>query len=340
MSDDRDKRSIRLDDLANMAGVSISTVSRALNDSPAVNRVTKQRIWKLAREFDYPFRGTMPAGPSGAEATLAVVVPRPQARSTQLADPFLVSLIASIGEAARDRSCDLVLSHIAPTTFDDLLYAMDTNRADGVIFIGQGALHGALNRLISHDERFIVWGAELADQSYCSVGSDNRLGGSRAAQHLIRLGRRELVFLGDRSVPEALQRFHGFAEAHAQAGITLDEDRIIRCHFEAESAATAIHSAIASHLTFDAVVGASDLIALGALRALQSEGRSVPGDIAVVGYDDIPASRLSQPALTTISQDVALAGKLLVAKLLDTGGKPGASERTPTELIVRGTCGA
>ncbi len=340
MTETKDKRSVRLDDLAARAGVSISTVSRALNDSPAVNRVTKQRIWKLARELDYPFRGTMPAGPSGAEATVAVVVPRPQARSARLEDPFLVALLAAIGEAARDRSCDVLLSHIAPTTFDELQYAMDTSRTDGVIFIGQCTLHGALNRLTHQDERFVVWGAEMPDQGYCSVGSDNRLGCKRAAAHLLRLGRRRLLFMGDRNVPEALQRFHGFVEAHVEAGLDVPEERILRSHFETESATTAVQSALAEGLEFDGVVAASDLIALGAVRALRSAGLRTPQDVAVVGYDDIPASRLADPALTTVSQDVAMAGKLLVAKLLDTGGKPGKSQRTPTELIIRQSCGA
>ena len=74
------RRTTRLEDLARMAGVSISTASRALNDSPAVNDRTKQAIWKLAREHDYPFRRYMPAGPIGAQGTIALVVPRPQGR--------------------------------------------------------------------------------------------------------------------------------------------------------------------------------------------------------------------------------------------------------------------
>jgi DNA-binding LacI/PurR family transcriptional regulator len=101
------RKSTRLEDLAKLAGVSISTASRALNDHPAVNDRTKQLIWKLAREHDYPFRRYMPAGPIGAEATIALVVPRPQGREGRLSDPFFLELLAGVGEAARERGCDL-----------------------------------------------------------------------------------------------------------------------------------------------------------------------------------------------------------------------------------------
>ena len=109
------RRNTRLEDLAKLAGVSISTASRALNDSPAVNARTKQLIWKLAREHDYPFRRYMPAGPIGADGVIALVTPRPQGREGRLSDPFFLELLAGVGEAARERGCDVIMSHFAPT---------------------------------------------------------------------------------------------------------------------------------------------------------------------------------------------------------------------------------
>ena len=187
--------STRLEDLAILAGVSIATVSRALNDSPTVNDRTKQKIWALAREHDYPFRRYMPAGPIGAEATIAIVVPRPQGREGRLADPFFLELFASVAEAARERGCDVLLSHVAPATLEDLNIVMTTSRADGVVFLGQSSLHHAFNQLAQKEMRFVVWGAQLPDQTYCSVGSDNLQGGRRATAHLARLGRKKIVFL-------------------------------------------------------------------------------------------------------------------------------------------------
>ncbi|MEM7723428.1 MAG: LacI family DNA-binding transcriptional regulator [Pseudomonadota bacterium] len=343
MADDsgmKSRRGTRLEDLAKKAGVSISTVSRALNDSPAVNRRTKQAIWKLAREHDYPFRKYMPAGPIGADSTIAIVVPIPQARESHLYDPFFFELLSGIGDAARDRGCDVLISHMAPRSYDDLAFAMETSRADGVIFIGQSGLHVEFNQLVTSDGRFVVWGAELPEQGYCSVGSDNPQGGRRATAHLARLGRRKILFLGDVEAPEALQRYRGYQAALAQHDIDLGPDYTVPAHFEVESAEAATAGVIEAGIDFDGVVAASDLIALGAIRSIERAGRSVPGDVSVVGYDNVPFSRYASPSLTTVSQDTSKAGRVLVSKLLDSRGQASRSERTPTELIVRESCGA
>lgn len=334
------RKSTRLEDLAQLAGVSISTASRALNDHPAVNDRTKQLIWKLAREHDYPFRRYMPAGPIGAEATIALVVPRPQGREGRLSDPFFLELLAGVGEAARERGCDLIMSHLAPATYEDVAAAMTTSRADGVIFLGQSTLHAAFNRLVETEARFVVWGAELPDQLYCSIGSDNINGGRRATLHLARLGRKRIVFLGDIDPPEAMQRHRGYLDALASAGLPVDPALIVDAHFEVESAEASVESLIRRGVDFDGVVCASDQIALGAVRALIHAGRTVPGDVSVIGFDNVPFSRYSSPALSTIAQDTMKAGRLMVSKLLDHGGDAaGRSERVPTDLIVRESCG-
>ncbi len=334
-----DRKATRLEDLAKRAGVSISTVSRALNDSSAINRRTKQAIWELARELDYPFRQRMPAGPIGAEATIAVVVPTPQGRSGHVYDPFCFQLLSGVAAAARERNCDMLVSHITPSNYDDLAFAMSTSRAEGVIFIGQSSLHLDFNRLAAKDTRFVVWGAELPEQAYCAIGSDNLLGGRRATSHLVRLGRRRIVFLGDTQAHEATQRHRGYLEALEEAGLEARTDFFLPVHFDVEAAEAAIHSLIEQGIEFDAIVAASDLIALGAMRALQATGRRVPEDVAVVGYDDVPFSRLARPSLTTISQDTAKAGRMLVSKLIDAVGGSRRSERSPTDLIVRASCG-
>lgn len=338
-ADTKAKRSARLEDIAREAGVSISTVSRALNDSPAVKRRTKQEIWKIARAHDYDFRQNMPNGPVGAEATIAVIVPAPQARETRVADPFFLELLAGITEAARDRNADLVISHIFPRSAEDLEFAMATSRATGMIFIGQSSLHDAFNSLASRDDRFVVWGAEFGDAEYCSVGSDNVAGGRRATAHLARLGHQRILFLGDTEAPEAEQRHRGYRQAMEQANLAPDEELAVPAHFDVQSGEAAMRSAIDRGVKFDAVFAASDLIAIGAVRALNKSGRSVPGDVAIVGYDNIPASRLVTPRLTTIDQNTNLAGRMLVSKLIDTQGQRAASERLETSLLIRDSCG-
>ena len=204
--------------------------------------------------------------------------------------------------------------------------------------IGQSTLHKELNELADTNARFVVWGAHMPGQKYRSIGSDNLLGGRRATLHLARLGRRQILFIGG-SDPEAQQRRRGYTEALAESGIEPDPKLVTQVEFELESADAAVARLLRKGVAFDGVVAASDLIALGAIRALRRVGLSVPGDVSVVGYDDMLLSRLSTPALSTIRQDTFRAGQLLVASILE----PGAEETPgylPTELIVRESCGA
>ena len=335
------KPTTRLEDLAKLAGVSISTASRALNDSPAVNVRTKQKIWKLARELDYPFRAYMPAGPIGANATISIVVPRPQSREGRMADPFFFELLAGIGDAARERGCDILLSYIAPSSYDELATAMSTSRSDGVIFLGQSTLHEAFNRLSEVEDRFVVWGASFPDQAYCSVGSDNLAGGRRATSHLARLGRKKIIFLGDGDAPEAAQRMRGYREGLELSGLPYDDRLVVPAHFQVASARAVVETLIAEKADFDAIFAASDLIALGAIQAIRRAGLSVPDDIAVVGYDNVPFGVYAEVPLSTIDQDTSKAGRVLVSKLLDSSGQRGPdNDRIPAELIVRASCGA
>lgn len=330
----------RLEDLAAIAGVSIATVSRALNNSPAVNDETKRRVWKIAREQNYNFRPSMPAILSGAAATIAVVIPTPVGRQTEVSDPFFQELIGGIGEAARDAGCDILISHLAPKSHDDLASLMTANRADGVIFLGQSFLHERFNQLAETENRFIVWGAELPGQRYCSIGSDNVRGGVRATTHMLNLGRKRIAFLGDTAAPEILQRYEGYITAHRRAGVPLDPGLTIPANFEVESAEAALNTLLERNVEFDGIFAASDLIALGTVRSLLKAGIRVPEDVSIVGYDNLQLSAYSHPSITTISQDMAKAGRIMVSKLL-ASNETGAmrSERLPTELIVRESCG-
>jgi DNA-binding LacI/PurR family transcriptional regulator len=329
---------VTLEKLAKLAKVSVSTVSRALNDHPSISSATKKSLWALARKHGYEFRRYMPASPIGAEGAITVVTPRVRGRPLPLSHPFFLELLASIGEAARDRGCDFTVSHLTPANYEDLVHATTTGRANGVIFLGQGALHDQFNRLAETDSRFVVWGAQIPGQKYCTVGTDNMLGGKRATQHLLKLGRRRILFLGG-SDPEATQRYRGYTEALQEAGLKLDDALIGHVEFEAESAETAVDALLVRKTPFDGIVAASDLIALGGIRALHRASLVVPRDVSVVGYDNNLLSRLSTPTLSTVQQDIPKAGRVLVSKLLEWTGDP-RPEMLSTELIIRESCGA
>ena len=330
-----------LQDLADIAGVSIATISRALNNSPSVNEQTKREIWRLAREQGYGFRPNMPTAIDQSSATISIIVPTPQGRAGWLMDPFFQQLLGAVGQAAQDQDSDVLISHFVPQNYKDLSEIIDKNRTDGLVFLGQSFLHDRLNRLVDHDPRFVVWGAELPGQRYCSIGSDNERGGRRATSHLVRLGRRKILFLGDISGPEIRQRFEGYKQALEADGVAFDEDRVITANFEVESAEAMIDACLSRNLEFDGIVAGSDILALGALRCLIRRGIDVPGEVSIIGYDDVKFARYSRPALSTVRQDLELAGRLIVSKILGAGqGQVMQSERLPTDVIIRESCGA
>ncbi|MEM8799538.1 MAG: substrate-binding domain-containing protein [Pseudomonadota bacterium] len=335
----RQARQARLEDIAREAGVSISTVSRALNGSTKISAKTRTRIQEIADASNYGIRRHGRAYSSPSLHTIALVLPRPHGQDSRISEAFFLDLIGGIGDALREQRCDLLISHLSPANHDNLASLFARLNADGVIFIGQGDFHEELNALSRSHVPFVVWGAQLQPQTYPVVGGDNYDGGFRLASHLIRLGRRKLVFLGDVIAPEVMLRYQGFQDAVAQRG--LDVKAPIACEFHSDDAHGQVMALIDDGVEFDAIVAGNDIAAIGAMQAVKSAGMRVPEDISVVGYDDVRLAAYASPPLTTIRQDVGKAGDLLVGKLLrQLKGRKVQSTIMPAELIIRDSCGA
>ncbi|HVO00031.1 MAG TPA: substrate-binding domain-containing protein, partial [Steroidobacteraceae bacterium] len=222
----------------------------------------------------------------------------------------------------------------------------DSRKADGIILLGYGdylAYQSRLEQLVSQGTHFVRWGAVQAGQPGLSVGCDNFRGGYDAARHLLKLGRRRFAFLGDASnhYPEFLERHRGCTEAIAAAGGKAALVAQVDAISTEQSGYDATTALIARDAPFDAIVAASDLIAIGAMRALTERDIDVPGQVSVVGFDDIPAASLTNPPLTTVMQDTRRAGEVLVETLLRLVREEHAEGTVlPTKLVVRGSCGA
>ncbi|RMF17520.1 MAG: LacI family transcriptional regulator [Alphaproteobacteria bacterium] len=335
------RRLYRLEDLAKLAGVSISTVSRALNDSPLVSERTRRRILQLAKIHRYEGRVRPRHASEGEGRTISIVIPPPQGRDVRVSDPFLLDLLGGLADPAIEHDCDLLISHIMPSDLAGTLSLLDNRRTDGLIFLGQSTIHEHLNVLAERGAPFVVWGAQLPNQKYVSVGTDNLKGGERATAHLLRLGRRRIAFVGDTEAPEVALRFQGYRQALEDAGVPFEPEMLRPAHFDLESGMEVAETLVEGGHGVDAVFAACDLIALGVIRGLVRRGVRVPEDVSVVGYDDIRMAGYASPALTTIRQDVRRAGRLLLRKLLRLlAGEQVGSELLSTELIVRESCGA
>jgi len=330
-------------DIAYRAGVSQSTVSRALRGDPNVNEETRRRIEGIARELKYKVDKNASNLRRQRSNTIAVLFFEDPGPDPSQINPFYLSMLGSITRACAKRSYDLLISFQKFATDWNEDYE-DSGKADGLILLGYGdylTYRQHLEQLLAQGTRFVRWGAVQEGQPGVSIGSDNFQGGRTATEHLIGLGRRNIAFLGDASnhYPEFSERYCGYQAAMAMAGLTGGQQ--VDAISSEESGAAAALALLATGEPFDAIVAASDLIAAGALHTLRESGLEVPRDAAIVGYDDISVASLVNPALTTVAQDTWLAGEKLVEALMRLiQGKSAENLVLPTKLIVRRSCGA
>jgi DNA-binding LacI/PurR family transcriptional regulator len=332
-------------DIAYLAGVSQSTVSRALRGSPTVSEETRRRIEEIAQKLNYTVDKNASNLRSQHSNTIALLFFEDPTSDDSLINPFFLSMLGSIIRTCAQRGYDLLISFQEPSSNWHVTYE-DSKKADGIILLGYGdylEYRTRLEQLVAHGTHFVRWGAVLEGQPGISIGCDNFKGGYDAAKHLLDLGRRRLAFLGDASnhYPEFFERYRGYAAAINEAGgLALPQLQVDAITTE-ESGYRAARELIGRKEPFDAIFAASDLIALGAMHALRDEGVSIPVEVAVVGFDDIPAASLAHPPLTTIMQDTRRASEVLVDTLLKSiGGEPATSTVFPARLVVRQSCGA
>lgn len=326
-------------DIARMAGVSESTVSRALAGSSRVAAPTRQRIAELASAARYTLNEGARSLRLKKTRTIEVLIPIETDNPQHMSDPFFLDLLGAIADQLADRGYDLLLSKSPPWGTSLRGNSLVSGRADGMIIIGQGRRLGELRDLTRAHAPIVVWGAHLDGIDYALVGGDNRQGGRLATEHLIANGRRRIAFLGDYSLPEIGLRFEGYQQALRAANIATEPARAMQAKFDRESAFAAACSLIIQEPDLDGIVAASDVIAMSAIAALESMGRSVPQSVGVVGYDDIFAAAWFNPPLTTISQSIRRGGEALVELLFERlEGAPVRSVMLPARLINRQSC--
>ncbi|WP_368565902.1 LacI family DNA-binding transcriptional regulator [Pseudoxanthomonas sp. UTMC 1351] len=332
-------------DIAHLAGVSQPTVSRALRGSPMVNEETRKRIQAIAAELNYKVdknASNLRRQHSGTIALLFFEDPTPD---DSLINPFFLSMLGSITRACALQSYDLLISFQQLSTNWQADYE-DSNKADGIILLGYGdylQAQSRLEQLVQQGTHFVRWGAVLPGQPGISVGCDNFQGGQDITAHLVQQGRRDVAFLGDASnhYPEFFERYRGYAQALQAAGATAQPSLQVDAVTTEQSGYEAALELLRRKVRFDAIFAASDLIAIGAMKALHERGLRVPEDIAVAGFDDIPMASFVNPSLSTVQQDTKLAGVMLVESLLKLiNDEPVESQTIPVKLALRRSSGA
>lgn len=305
------ERPQNIHELAKLAGVSASTVSRALAGTGKVSQATRERIRKLAAGYDFQPSSMARNLRTGRTGTIGVIVPLGHEKTQHLSDPFFMTLLGHIADRLADRGYDLLLSRVVPSDPSWLRQLVDSGRVDGMIIIGQSNQAEVIDSVARAYRPLVVWGAQLPRQEYCSVGSDNVLGGRIAAEHLLSRGCRKLAFFGDPSVPEVEQRLQGFREAlrdRDQGAVSAN----LPVHFVPEKAIEEISGFLDLAENLDGIFAMSDTIGMMAIQALIERGRSVPRDVKVIGFDDLELARRTIPPLSSVRQDLEAGADALV----------------------------
>ncbi|SFU78086.1 transcriptional regulator, LacI family [Pseudoduganella namucuonensis] len=325
----------QMSDIARLAGVSVSAVSRALRGKPDIGEETRKRIVELAQSLNYTVNVSAQNLRLKQNNTVAVVVPPMNNLREQLTEPFFISLISSLANTLTDRGYEMLLLRIDADTanFADLYY---TGRAIGLIYTGQWLPHDRLNELAMARVPMALWGEQRPRQMYCTVGTDNKHGGKIATEHLFAQGAKRIAIIGDFGTVELENRLAGYRQAHAERGVAADPALLINTKFHTAHIERDMQALIDSGAPFDGVFACSDLAAITVINTLIRNGRAVPDDVLVVGYDDIELASYFRPALSTVRQPMEEAGNVLVESLLAqvAGGRPEPRQLT-TELIVR-----
>ncbi len=335
---DGQNRNIRVTsfDVAERAGVSQSTVSRALSGSSVITEATREKVLSAAQELGYFVDERAARLRRGHTGTLATVVVRKPGSTAKDVNPFAYTLLGGIIAAASERGLEVLVSMQGEV---DKLFGhyVERGQAEGLIVIGTTANAPAWDffRGIGETSQPVAyWGSPRGDLDW--VSSDNIGGAHIAADHLIAQGCTKLVCIGAENSPQ--RQFDERSEAfctHAQSlGHSTQLITIKDMQNRREQGRVAAKQLLDSGAEFDGIFVVCDAIAFGAMETLQEAGRSIPDDVSVVGFDGLPAGELSNPPLTSLEPDMDLAGRLLVEAVTEVHDSPSV-RRVPVSLVKR-----
>jgi DNA-binding LacI/PurR family transcriptional regulator len=322
-------------DIAALARVSQPTVSRALNNSPSVSAETRARVLAAAEQLNYKVDKNASGLRRSRSRTLALLFEEASADAS-LINPFYLSMLGAMVRKCADTGYDLLISFQQLSSDWHVDYA-DTHKADGIILLGYGDFfqsEPSLRKLVERGTHFVRWGCPGG----AKLGADNEQGGFDATQHLLQSGRRSIAFIGtaDPGHQEVHDRWRGYCGALKTAGIDTDDNLSVDAEPSEQAGREAVEELVRRGARFDAVFAASDVAAIGAMHALQKLGRAIPEEVAIVGFDDIPAASLSSPPLSTVRQDSRRAGEALVEAAVEAVEYGNLQTLLlPVKLIVR-----
>ena len=333
---------LTLEDIARKAGVSRSTVSRVVNDQPNVRDEVRQRVWEVINRTGYHPNAAARTLASHRSWMIGLVLPR--SVSSFFTDPYFPHLTKGIAQACNQYDYTLALFLVDSKEDEDKIYPRVSRRdlLDGILVqSGQIGDH-LIDRLANSNIPVVIAGRPFHVNGVSYIDVDNVAAAQNAVTHLIHLGRERVATIaGPDNGTVGIDRKAGYLKALADQGRSFDDSLIAEGDFTEAGGYAAMQRLLPEQP--DAVFAASDLMAIGAMRAVRDAGLHIPEDIAFVGFDDLPIATLTDCPLTTVRQPVYEFGFKAVQTLLDlieNGIEPARRIIMETELIVRDSCGA
>lgn len=337
------KSGVTLDDVAEKAGVSRATVSRVVNEYAHVSEKVRTHVLKIIDEMGY--NPHMAARSLASQRTRNIGLVVPNSIHNFFTDPYFPRLTEGIAHACNENDYTLSLFLFHTLELEKKLIPRLTRGGlvDGIIVQTTGIDDGILNNISEGNVPFVVAGRpmNLPEASYIDV--DNVHGAYNAVAHLIRAGRKQIgMITGPLDTAAGRDRLEGYRLAFSDRNMLIKDILISSGDFTEGSGYSAAKQLLENN-NLDAIFVSSDTMATGAMRALREAGKSVPEDIAIVGYDDLPPSQSATPPLTTVRQPVKRFGMKAMEILLDiieNGQVPPRQVILETELIIRQSCGS
>lgn len=320
-------------DVARTAGVSVGTVSRVLNGSPAVSESSKEKVTAAIGQLKY--RPLASARDLRRDRTMRIL-----ALAKNLNSPVISEVFRGVGDAA---ALSGYVSLIAPTSGDpereqQLVDMLRNGSVDGLIMFSPTMSDDDVEEMA--EQLSVVQVCEIANsEAAFGVSIDDRKAAFDITRHLIETGGRRLAMIGNRAARSGRLREEGFRQAAAEAGLSPDQVLFVEGDFDFHSGRRLTRKLLTIDPLPDAVFCGSDTVAAGCVREITDAGLRVPGDIAVAGFDDSVQAEMCVPELTTIRQPAYDMGRLAFEELLARMTVPGVHRRgrtfLPHELVVR-----
>ncbi|GAA3388904.1 LacI family DNA-binding transcriptional regulator [Cryptosporangium minutisporangium] len=327
-------------EIAAVAGVSKSTVSRVLNDTPGVSPKARELVLSVIARTGYQPNRAARTLVTRTTGSIGLVVSEPHGRI--LSDPFFASMVRGATQVVRPLGIHLVLMLAEDQhARDQLLDYLRRGHVDGVLLVSTHAADPLPRILVAERLPAVLSGRPVGRLPISYVDVDSVAGAGLAVEHLVSRGcRRIATIAGPQDMPAGQDRLRGWRKALLARGLPADRELVAYGDFDRGSGARAMEELLARGVDFDGVFVASDLMALDVLAVLREHALRVPEDVGVVGFDDSVAATQARPALTTVRQPVEEMAKALTLSLLDRIGDPDApitSRIFPPKLIPRST---